>query len=155
VTVTVVRNSLDEGHTFGGYSVGSWNRDRCCQADSNDCESDGHCWDHSAVDDFLFGLGPALGRFDVSGSTDTVPYGYQFVSPGWPCWGGSGGIGDLCLGDVANDEIGRGGTCNQGTVLPDDHYHLCGANSRVRDASLEFPARDWGETQLEVWRRRR
>jgi hypothetical protein len=95
VTVTVVRNSLDEGHTFGGYSVGSWNRDRCCQADSNDCESDGHCWDHSAVDDFLFGLGPALGRFDVSGSTDTVPYGYQFVSPGWPCWGGSGGIGDL------------------------------------------------------------
>ena len=131
-------------YTFGGFGAGSWSKATCCEDPRNDCQSrSGYCYDHTASQDFLFGL-RMPGREGGAGPQRYLPktgggIDYQLVYPDcWPQWGG--GYGDLRMGNADGPLGGTGGVCDQDRTYAGSMNEICGGAS------------NWGATQLEVWR---
>lgn len=111
---------------FGGYAEHTW------------AGSDG--WDTTATGNFIFGLEPGT----PERHNPTTPNHYQMLSPDyWPTWGAGT---DLTMGangfSGGDGPSGSGGYCDQGGTYSGSNSQICGGN------------RNWGTTELQVWRRR-
>jgi hypothetical protein len=149
-TVSVARNAGEQStdpeetnagnFTFGGFAVGSFNKEVCCEDPLNDCTTNiTICTDRSSSQDFLFGLWMPGGK----GPQRFLPTGndirYQYVSSDrWPEWGGGSKI-ELRVGQQNGHLGGAFGACNPLTFAGSDD-EICGGGG------------NWGATQLEVWR---
>ena len=142
VTLTVARNSL--GYKFGGYAIGSWNKDACCAKSANVCTAyTTGCYDTTAAADFIFRLEPGDSQRFLPNGADT---NFQMASPAsWPAFGNGWDI-DLGMNGPPGTDGGRCiGADTEGTYAAATN-EVCGGN---------YPDSwrgDWGQTDIEVWR---
>lgn len=126
-------------------ATGSWSLDTCCAVPGNGCKgsnSSRQCYDHTSSANWLFGLWPAVARFDPRVNLPSGGYVYQNVRGGgnrWPAWGCYDNC-DLCLDKTGSVVTDGGGYCSQGHTFRGTTSEICGS------------MQGWGQTAVEVWR---